>query len=354
MGEMVEFLKSNSIDNNVVSLIKGNDMFSKFKGTDLKELIDLIENFYLIYRTTLDLEDNVTFGTEIEYERLSKSLVDKYIKINYSDWISTDEGSINYGGEVISPKLTDSKKCWEDLRNICMFLRENKARTLEKAGSHIHVGAHIMDGDLDKCFNLLETYVGYEKIIARFLYGENICARKYMVSYIKSLTKKFAYANYDHLTGKLEFNSINYVLNTLSKGYVIRTKHTDLSKTEEKGNTIEFRGANGTLEEIIWQNNINAVTKLMLALKNNKVDMDLVRYKIKNEFIDNLNDDNLFNKIYIDDALEFVDMVFDNNLDKVYFLRQYFKNFETVLDSKKLVKASNFIDNLNLIKINVA
>ena len=38
--------------------------------------------------------------------------------------------------------------------------------------------------------------------------------------------------------------------------------------------------------------------------------------------------DKTANKIYIDDALEFVDLIFDNNMDKIYFLRQYIKSFE--------------------------
>ena len=45
------------------------------------------------------------------------------------------------------------------------------------------------------------------------------------------------------------------------------------------------------------------------------------------------------NEIYLNDALEFADLIFDNNLDKVYFLRQYLKSFEV---SKEYEMAKTF------------
>ena len=344
MGEMISLFGNNS---DIISLLRGNTKFSQLKGLDLEELINLIESFYLIYRPTLNLDETITFGTEIEYEKLSRLFVNDYFKSNLTDWKSTYDDSIKHGGEVISPKLTDNEKTWKELQLVCNFLKQNNAKALDRTGSHIHLGAHIFDGYKDKCFEFLETYVAYEKILTRFFYGEYLSGREYLDLKMKYMTKEFAYVNYDHELGKLSYISVDSFLKKLDKGFVIRTCHADLSGEEKAGNTIELRVANGTLEEVIWQNNINAYTKLLLAIKNNIVDMDLVRHKIKNEFIDNLNDKNLYNKIYVDDALEFVDMIFDNNLDKVYFLRQYFKNFEIALNNKQLVKASSFINKPN-------
>ena len=36
-----------------------------------------------------------------------------------------------------------------------------------------------------------------------------------------------------------------------------------------------------------------------------------------------------YNSINLNKAIELADLIFDNNLDKVYFLRQYLKNFAT-------------------------
>ena len=41
-------------------------------------------------------------------------------------------------------------------------------------------------------------------------------------------------------------------------------------------NTIEFRSANGTMDPIIWQNNLNTLVKLLLYTKNNKFDLDTI------------------------------------------------------------------------------
>ena len=62
------------------AFLKENDDFSSLRGLDLQELITYIENYYLDYRDTLGLPNNLTFGVEIEYENYLKTLVDKYIE----------------------------------------------------------------------------------------------------------------------------------------------------------------------------------------------------------------------------------------------------------------------------------
>ena len=36
-----------------------------------------------------------------------------------------------------------------------------------------------------------------------------------------------------------------------------------------------------------------------------------------------------YNQLFTEQAIELSDMIFDNNLDKIYFLRQYIKDGET-------------------------
>lgn len=56
------------------------------------------------------------------------------------------------------------------------------------------------------------------------------------------------------------------------------------------------------------------------------LDTDFLDYKLSNG---NFNHDKMkYSEVNIEEALEFVDLVFDNDLDKVYFLRQYIKNYE--------------------------
>ena len=42
-------------------------------------------------------------------------------------------------------------------------------------------------------------------------------------------------------------------------------------------------------------------------------------------------------------VLEFTDLIFEDNIDKIYFLRQYIKNFEEIEDTNIAFKAKKFI-----------
>ena len=102
-------------------------------------------------------------------------------------------------------------------------------------------------------------------------------------------------------------------------------------------NTIEFRCPNGTLEPVIWQNNVNLLVNILNYSKSNTYDDDTIskRREINGDKYYELE---WYNQIYLVQALELCDMLFDNNLDKVYFLRQYLKSFqigESILDRPK-------------------
>lgn len=65
----------------------------------------------------------------------------------------------------------------------------------------------------------------------------------------------------------------------------------------------------------------------------------------------NINEDKYsklswYGEIYLQQALELCDMLFTNNFDKVYFLRQYLKSFE--IGNKELSKPKPFTKNLSI------
>ena len=93
----------------------------------------------------------------------------------------------------------------------------------------------------------------------------------------------------------------------------------------KKDCTVEFRVPNGTFDEIIWQNNINLFIKMMLYCKSDKYDEDII-CKRKRIVEDNFSVLSSYSSIYLEQALELADMIFDNNLDKLYFLKQYIKD----------------------------
>ena len=78
----------------------------------------------------------------------------------------------------------------------------------------------------------------------------------------------------------------------------------------------------------------------MLYAKSTKFNDDIIdaRYKHNKKNYQIYS----YNQIYLEQALELCDMIFDNNLDKIYFLRQYLKSFETTFRIDKLVKCKKF------------
>ena len=52
--------------------------------------------------------------------------------------------------------------------------------------------------------------------------------------------------------------------------------------------------------------------------------------------------DYLYNEINLKDVLEFVDLIFDNNLDKLNFLRQYIGDFRGMYEVERNVYKRKF------------
>ena len=101
------------------------------------------------------------------------------------------------------------------------------------------------------------------------------------------------------------------------------------------GNTIEFRSANGTMNPIIWQNNLNFIVNFLLYAKGSKFDTKMILKR----YIETEYKFELYDEIYLSQALELCDLIFNNNYDKVCFLKQYLKGFEFQNYRKKYSKA---------------
>ena len=195
--------------------------------------------------------------------------------------------------------------------------------------------------------NLIKLWTVYEHVIYLFAYGENDKPRTSLVTYAYPVapyyneflkeyeSNKSAYQHI--LNGKqinketnLYFLISNCATNLNALGNGLNFGHCNGANIDDK-NTIEFRCPNGTLSHIIWQNNINFFVKLLLYCRSNNFDIDFINKKMKNYEVKKLEQ---YSDIYLDDAIELSDLIFDNELDKMYFLKQYLKinkyNFETI------------------------
>ena len=332
------------MDDSVFITPKKSDNFSTLRGIDLQNLLVEVESYYLEYRDRLNLPSDVTFGVEIEYEKMFDSKTRRFINKNVKDWKFKFDASLVGGGEIVSPIMTDDIKYWKELEIICNHLNRMRADTLHNAGGHIHVGATSLGKDMNAWRQFLKLYIAYENVLFRFWHGDKLSGRKGLL--------KYASPSADDLYKKLKYINNISSLSELSDVIVNDERYKSLNCRNVRfwgidyiidRNTIEFRGPNASTSAVIWQNNINAFTKMIVSSKEKIMDEEFLDYKLSCEYFPYLGNEYLYNNINLKNVLEFVDLVFDNNLDKVYFLRQYLKNFEENNGLSVAVKIKKFV-----------
>ena len=312
-----------------------NDFFSKLNGLDLQQLLYEIDNTLIEYRDTLNLPMYLTFGTELEYEGIKEKSVSKFIK-KYDEWKSKKDLSIDVGGEIISPIMYDDIKYWNELKEICKYLKKKNVDTSKNAGGHIHIGANVLGSEMNNWLTLIKLYTIYERILFRFAYGDKLSKREVLMDFA-SPSSYDLYKILDKIEKTSNVCDLYMFLHSKNKNDSINFNNVDFYNADKLWdmNTIEFRFPNASSNEIIWQNNINTLSKMLLSCKMNVIDIDFLNYKLDKEYSKDIY---LYNEIILKDALEFVYIIFDNNLDKIYFLIQYLKRFQDNYNLKFAVK----------------
>lgn len=318
-----------------------NDMFSYLRGNDLKELIFETQKVMIEYRKSLGIPDYFTFGVEIEYENIANYKVRKIFNDNtfLHDWDLDRDASLTNGGEIVSHILHDNENDWNELLLICKKLKKLRADTSHNAGGHIHVGINSLQHNLNSWMNFLKLYTAYENVLFRFIYGDKICARKNIYKFARPIGKDlYHFLVNDHIH---DFDELKDYLPNDTRYLALNFRNVSFDIDKCK-NTLEFRAPNATCNEVIWQNNINAITKMINSSNSGLIDIDFLNYKLKHETSFFIKNYYLYNEIDLKGVLEFVDLVFDNNLDKLYFLRQYFKDFQENYGFKDAINAKKF------------
>lgn len=326
-------------DNCIFGYVKpnGNDKFSALKGLDLQDLLWHINRCYLEMRKKLGFLENVTFGIEIEAEHSKKNKITNEIDDSYCDWNVKGDGSLTNGIEVNSPILEDSIESWRDVEGICNII-SNNAKVDKNTGGHIHIGAHIL-GDKPECWlNFLRLWSTYENVIYRFSYGEFLVARPAIKRYAKPASKSINQV-VNILCEKMPSDFLEVIRPLMYERYQGVNFNNVTCDNFNDGNTIEFRCPNGTLDPVIWQNNVNVFVNLLKYCCSTYYDGDIIE-KRSSEVKDINGDILMYNEIYLEQTLEFCDMIFTSNIDKIYFLRQYLKAYE--ISFKEFDKAKKF------------
>ena len=321
-----------------------NDQLSNMSGHDLQTLITLLDDYYLQLRSRLGLDNYITFGLEIEFEETSYLSVKEKIDEAFHDrWVAKADGSLTRGAEINSPILHDNETTWNELAKVCKVITP-LGKIYRNSGGHIHIGAQTLGDNKESWLNLLRLWSAYENIIYRFTYGNFLTGRASISKYAEPMSKTFwhTYKTYDDD----ELNLYD-LLSTISsrRNQAINFDVVDSKNVAEmhEDNTIEFRCPNSSFDPVIWQNNVNLLVNILLYSKCSKYDGDIIdarHYVIANKY-DSLR---WYDEVYLEQALELCDLLFNNNFDKIYFLKQYLKSFqvqqayEPYTETKKMTK----------------
>lgn len=318
-----------------------NEQFSEMSITDKKELLNFLKHYHIEYRHEIGLNPDMTFGIEIECSIPGK-IIYPYKHKKHTTFSPCEECSVGKNGwEFKSSILYDNVETWKEVKRTCDYLKDI-SNINENCGGHIHFGAHVFKDNYKNFMNLILLWMAYEDIIYRFGNGDSlntrVVARKYtapIVNVFKSRFIEFGYPNNLEQFLKL----INSQDQELGLNFFNYSQYYN-KKTQDK-NTIEVRCPNGTLEEVIWQNNINFFGRLIQTALNEDLDLVKLCYYISgNSYGDNCILDE-YGKLNLDKALELADLVYDNNCNKIDFLKQYIKNGKTA-NSLSLVKTKKF------------
>lgn len=303
--------------------------FKTISGCKCEEVLKKMANYKIKFRDKLNINSELTFGLEIEFENAFLNEIKKEVLIKFSNWNVVEESSLKkydnfgrtMGGEVVSPILTDSKNTWKTVRNLCKLLDDNNAYIWEKSGLHINLGSQIIKGE--DWLKFLKIWVIYEDIIYRFAYGLMSKPRSNIYKYASPISQKI-YPCIDDISDCFD-------ILRQDKKWGLQLKNVK-SMYYEDNNRIEIRCPNGSTNPIIIQNDINFFINLFLCV--NTIDIDYLNYQIKKFKPKEIKEYEIIN---IDKALELANIIYNNNYDKLLFLKQYYKNNNYQISPKKRI-----------------
>lgn len=304
-----------------------------------------LKNLKFIYEDKINVPEN-PFGIEIEFERAPYSQIEKdlmelfnyeYVpkpkwspetKKDYTKWQIGRDATVEtksmenmyekFGGEIKTPIMTNEKKYWTELKQVCELLKSNpRTKITENCSIHIHADKKIYT-NIEEYKNLLKLIMVYEDIIYKFSYGEKNTPRELIFKFAKPMSHKI-YGILD----KLEtIETEQQLVKLLDYERKYEFNFNNIISEEKK--TIEKRTSNGTLNEKIIQNDVRFTLNLLKYAKTENFDKKFINYKIKN-----------FEPLIINQSLneipkkakELADMIYEKEMDKLMFFKQYYKSY---------------------------
>ena len=243
----------------------------------------------------LELRDKLNigdakFGIEIEFDETNlvniKHAIEDGISIEkdgpYTCWEVTNDYSVTRdtilgftGGEVVSPILTDKYECYQDICDACTIIRLFGGQVTDRTSAQIHIDADFIDNDPKILANIIKLWMAYEDVIYKFGYNGSK-PRTAINAYASPLVTYHCKLD-DIEKCKTVPEILEIIANDRNYGINFKNLKNAFKKYNKRVlNTIEIRCPNGTLDPIVWQNNINFYVKLLQYAKSENFDNKLI------------------------------------------------------------------------------
>ena len=272
-----------------------------------------LENVIMDY----DVDTRITFGLELE------CLTENYKEVLnceniLKNWKITQDASVKNGVEIISPVLNYDQESINELKYVCEMLARNNFSVDNTCGGHVHLG-----------FDYFEDVFEYATFLTLYSRIENLL---YIIGNRSGMTTRDSFSEFATFLNDDTLNivnNINYAKFNSMDSYVNLIKDTQYNKyyglnltnigNKEK-NTIEFRFPNGELDfnEII--HNVKLFAKLFEVSKEITYTRDKKLLSLYRDIISSYDMD-----MQIENLL---DLLFDNDLDKEFYMDRYEQNVE--------------------------
>lgn len=341
--------------------------------SEFANLLYRINNMKFNFRYSINLPSNITFGNEIEVNGISFSEANEMVDFFNMDHCLTSEycfdttEDISVDSEIVTPIMFDNIEYWNNFQHMYDLINSYGARIGDNTSSHVHLGTHCLKSIRDLSL-FIKTLVVFEPIIFKFGYGYGDKPRSYIIAkgnfsiYSMFMTPKRVidfcnildksnltrdefiegfnnFINEDfHYRPVFNFNGINYE----------KYFNSDFGFEYNDLDHMEVRCFNGTLDAEIAQNNISLVSHVLSAVCEGLIDEDYINREYLKYSMNTYNFDcyravldastevpyynailKSFNNVDMDKAIKLADMIFYDDINKYYFLKQYLKLFNS-------------------------
>ncbi len=244
------------------------------------------------YRYDIGLGNKYLFGTELEFtnvylDNLSKLFRDLSLPVRYAinhksrgftkfdEWyldvdstVSFRKDGRHFGGELSSRILTDKKKIWIELKDICDVLKYAGVDVNEKCSNHVRVNLASIS-DERYFFEVLSKLIAlFENEIKLFYMGDNYLVRRSSFDYARPISDQLL-----KFINSVDFSAPDFYSKFRNNGIMLFTRNDGINlQTYEYNGLMEIKYANGTIKEKTIQNNINFSLKLVDAIERKMFD----------------------------------------------------------------------------------